>query len=295
MRGSGPAGLAGIGLQQSFGRGQLLRPMLGVPGDEIEAYAKRHSLEWIDDPSNADTRFDRNFLRSEILPRLAARWPAVSNRLRRSAELVGESSELLNDLADIDLRHLGTPGKLGIDGLQALPAPRQRNVLRRAVRLRGLPPPPATRLYQVINELIPARIDAQPLVEWRGACIRRYRDHLFVLPDPSGSHQVLPGTLQADGSLLPLGKAYGSLRLALHHGEGIDPDLVEEGVEVRYRTGGESIRIDRGGHTRKLKKLLQEEGIVPWTRAVAVFRRPPACSRRLVACKRLHRQSGPEG
>ena len=81
MRGSGPAGLAGIRVTQSFGRGQLLRPMLGVSGDDIAAYASAEGLTWIEDPSNADTRFDRNFIRREVMPLLRTRWPAVDNRL----------------------------------------------------------------------------------------------------------------------------------------------------------------------------------------------------------------------
>ena len=267
MRGSGPAGLAGIGIQQSFGRGYLLRPLLGIPGDAIQEYAARHGLTWIEDPSNADSRFDRNFLRNEVVPKLTARWPAVANRLRRSAELVGESSELLNDLADIDLQSLGMPQKLSISGLAELTAPRQRNVLRRAVRLCGLPSPPATRVYQVLNELLPARVDAQPLVEWDGACVRRYRDHLYVmspLQRVDGDRDA--GLLWSGSSTLSLGQGRGSLTLSAGVEEGIDPLLAEEGLTIRYRDGGETIRLGMQGHTKKLKKLLQEEGIVPWMR-----------------------------
>lgn len=267
MRGSGPAGLAGIGLRQSFGRGHLLRPMLGVPGEAIMAYARLHELEWIEDPSNEDSRFDRNFLRNEIVPRLAARWPAVSNRLRRTAELVGESSELQNDLADIDIARLGVPQKLSVSGLQALSPERQRNVMRRAIRLCGLPPPPATRLYQVIHELLPARADAQPLVAWDGVAVRRYRDHLFILPDrPNRDHDAV-GMLYPDAESLSLDEGFGSLALLTESGEGIDPRFATEGIAIRYRDGGETIRIHGQGRTRKLKKLLQEEGVVPWMRS----------------------------
>jgi tRNA(Ile)-lysidine synthase len=267
MRGSGPAGLAGIGLQQSFGRGRLLRPMLGVSGEAIHDYATRHGLSWIEDPSNADSRFDRNYLRNEVLPKLAARWPAVANRLRRSAELIGESSELLNDLADIDLLSLGGPQKLFIGDLLKLTAARQRNVLRRAVRLCGLPAPPATRLYQVINELLSARADAEPLVEWDRTCIRRYREHLYVMSPPLQSAAKKDGgKLPANGKALSLGPGRGSLTLSTVPGEGIDPMLAGEALTVHYRGGGETIRINRLGHTKKLKKLLQEEGVVPWMR-----------------------------
>lgn len=266
MRGSGPAGLAGIGLQQSFSRGRLLRPLLGVSREAIEAYAKRHRLEWIDDPSNEDSRFDRNFLRNEVMPKLASRWPAVSNRLRRSAELVGESSELLNDLADIDLAVLGTRQRLSVSRLQALSAARQRNVLRRAVRLCGLPPLPSTRAYQIISEMLPARADAQPLVTWDGACVRRYRDNLFVMASPSPRVSDPEALLRPGDAAFNLGGGLGSLQLCAGNDKGIDPDLAANGLAIRFRDGGETIRIADQGPTKKLKKLLQEEGIVPWMR-----------------------------
>ena len=266
MRGSGPAGLAGIGARQAFGRGLLLRPLLGIPLQEITAYANEHNLSWIDDPSNVDTRFDRNFLRSEIVPKLAARWPAVSNRLRRSAELVGEASELLNELAEIDLEACGSRDRLDIVAVTGLSHARQRNLLRRAVRLCGLPPPPATRLYQIINELIPAREDGQPLVAWSGAEVRRYRGQLYIMAELSETHELSSGKLQVRGDDLALGPGLGSIALTKSGDGGIDPALVDGGLSIRFRHGGEEIRIDGEGATRKLKKLLQEAGVLPWMR-----------------------------
>jgi tRNA(Ile)-lysidine synthase len=266
MRGSGPAGLAGIGLQQSFGRGLLLRPLLGVSREAIEDYAALHQLDWIEDPSNEDSRFDRNFLRNEIMPTLASRWPAVSNRLRRSAELVGEASALLNDLADMDLATLGEANRLRIDVLKELTTARQQNVLRRAVRLCGLPPLPSTRTYQIINELLPARVDAQPLVAWTGGCVRRYRDHLYVMAWAPPDADDPAGCLRPDKPALRLGPGLGELALTAGRSVGIDPALADSGLVIRFRDGGETIRVDENGPTKKLKKLLQEEGIVPWMR-----------------------------
>jgi tRNA(Ile)-lysidine synthase len=266
MRGSGPAGLAGIGARQSFGRGLLLRPLLGVPGSAIREYARQHHLSWIEDPSNIDTRFDRNFLRKEIVPRLAARWPAVNNRLRRSAELVSEASELLNELADIDIAACGSRHRLDIGSLSTLSQARQRNLLRRAIRLCGLAPAPATRLYQVANELIPSREDAQPLVTWSGAEIRRYRGQLYIMSGQKPASELPAGGLWRSGEALALGPGYGSLRLTNQGSRGIDPDLIGDGLTVRFRHGGEEIRIVANGATRKLKKLLQEAGILPWMR-----------------------------
>lgn len=266
LRGSGVAGLAGIGAVQAFGQGRLVRPLLGVSGGDILAYAKRHRLDWIDDPSNAETRFDRNFLRQEIVPRLASRWPAVSARLRQSADLAGEAGMLLDDLAGIDLATAGgSPARLELAALRGMAPPRQRNLLRHAVSLSGLPPPPATRLYQAINELVPAREDAQPLVTWPGAELRRYRDHLYVMPS-LGTDPAEPPALLHPGETLDLGPGAGRVALTAGAGDGIRPDLAAGGLKVRFRHGGEEIRPSGRECTHKLKKLLQDRGVVPWMR-----------------------------
>lgn len=268
MRGSGPRGLAGIGATQAFGKGRLLRPLLGIERDALAVYATDHNLRWIDDPSNADTEFDRNYLRHEILPRLAARWPAVQNRLRRSADLAGEASRLLDDLADIDLKGCAGPdgmAMLRISGISALSGERQRNLLRRALRRVNLPPAPAARLYEIVQHVLPARDDAEPVVHWPGAEVRRYRDYLYLLA-------AMPDRPPVDGQRLlidspvDLGPAMGVLSLVEHDGAGIDPVIAREGLSLAYRRGGEALRIDAAGVTRKLKKLLQEHSVPPWMR-----------------------------
>ncbi len=266
MRGSGLAGLAGIGAAQLFGEGRLLRPLLGVPAEAIRDYAKRHELAWIEDPSNADTRFDRNFLRQEILPRLASRWPAVAARLKQSADLASEASTLLRDLADIDLAASGSPERLDLEVLGALSPQRQRNLLRRAISLCGLPPAPATRLYQAVRELIPAREDAQPRVAWPGAELRRYRNHLYIMPAIPDLPDEPAQALRPEASL-DLGPGMGQLALKPDVDGGINPELASAGLRVRYRHGGEEIRPAGHDCTHKLKKLLQQEGIVPWMRS----------------------------
>jgi tRNA(Ile)-lysidine synthase len=265
MRGSGLAGLAGIGATQEFAQGRLLRPLLGVSGEAIRDYAQRHELNWIEDPSNADTRFDRNFLRQEIVPLLASRWPAVSARLKQSADLASEASALLRDLADIDLAAAGRPERLDLQSLQLLSTQRQRNLLRRAISLCGLPPPPATRLYQAVHELLPAREDAQPLVQWPGAELRRYRNHLYIMPAIARLPDEPAQVLRPEASL-DLGPGMGQLVLSPDVDGGINPELASAGLRVRYRHGGEVIRPAGHDCTHKLKKLLQQEGIVPWMR-----------------------------
>ena len=266
MRGSGAAGLAGIGALQPFGKGLLLRPLLGVPRAALEAYAAAQALEWCEDPSNADTRFDRNFLRREILPALRRRWPAVSSRLARSARLLGEASELQDELAALDLAALGgEPARLEIAVLARLSPARQRNVLRLAIRRLGLPAAPGTRLEQAVRELLPAPPDAQPLVRWGGGELRRYRGAVYVLPPLAQGVPPAPSFLPADGSAVPLGDELGSLALE-RAARGIDPAIVGDGLRIAYRTGGETLKPAGRPHRQPLKKLLQEEGVLPWMR-----------------------------
>ena len=269
MRGSGLAGLAGIGALQPFSRGMLARPLLGVSGTSIRAYAEEQGLQWIVDPSNLDTRFDRNFLRRELMPLLAERWPGVAQRLAKSAELASEAAELLNDLARLDLANIASgikPDRLDIEGLKSLSEKRQRNLLRHAVRQCGLPPPPATRLYQITQELIPAKEDAQPLVGWPGAEVRRYRSNLYLLADAPDEAELGKTILMADGQWLDLGKGGGQMRLEAGVDGGIDDAAVEDGLALRFRQGGEELCPVGRHRTHKLKKLLQEDGVVPWMR-----------------------------
>lgn len=269
MRGSGPSGLAGIGEIRPFAAAWLVRPLLAVSRSDLQSYADEHELAWISDPSNEDRQFDRNYLRHEILPRLEARWPAVANRLQRSASLAGEAAALLDQLADADFRNLGErPDRITLDKLRELPPERQRNLLRYVVRELGLPSPPAAQLHSVVTDLIPARDDGRPLVQWPGAEIRRYRGNVYVLPAesvdavPAGKH----ATRVTSGSSIRLAPGHGELNLEPGAAHGLADAVVCGGLELRYRRGGEEIKLPGQSHTRKLKKLLQEEGIVPWMR-----------------------------
>jgi len=266
MRGSGPAGLAGISAIRKLAAGWLVRPLLETPRSALEAYANQYSLETISDPSNLNQQFDRNYLRHEVLPRFELRWPDAARRIRRSAELAGEAAALLAELGAVDARQLGERAdRLSLAGLRDLGVPRQRNVLRHVILQLGLPLPGAVQLAKIVTDLIEAREDAQPLIAWPGARARRYRDQLYLLPAddleaPAAGAQAICG----DRLLLPAGLGL----LVLEHGakRGLSEALTGAGLELRFRVGGEKFKPYGQAHTKKLKKLLQEEGIVPWMR-----------------------------
>lgn len=266
FRGSGLAGLAGIASIRRLASGWLARPLLPYSQNSLRSYADLHKLAWIDDPSNDDRVFDRNYLRHEVMPTIETRWPGAAQRLYRSSRIASETASLLLELGAIDLEMLGGRcDRLQLDALKSLAAERQRNVLRFAIRELGLAVPSAAQLQRVLDEVVHARVDAEPVLTWGEVEVRRYRNSLYIQRPTSGSS--LPDTIslgQKDYQQLTDG--LGALRLERDAARGLDYQLLERGLELRFRQGGEKIRPLDQSHTKTLKNLLQEESIVPWMR-----------------------------
>lgn len=272
LRGAGPHGLAAMPVASRLGQGWLLRPWLDVDRANLRAYALEHGLRWIEDDSNQDARFDRNYLRQRILPLLRERWPAVSRNLARSAQWCAETADWLDADADADLARAATPrpDALHIPALRELSEPRQRNTLRRWLRQLGLPVPDARQLRHILHDALTAARDRQPCIQWPGGEVRRYRDTLYALP-PRIAHDARQifvwrhGTHNYPPLDLP---GLGTLRLRMTFGEGLRSEtLAGIALTIRFRQGGERFRPAGRHHSQELKKLLQDAGIPPWERA----------------------------
>jgi tRNA(Ile)-lysidine synthase len=267
LRGSGPAGLAAMPALTRFGPGWHGRPLLGFARAELERYAEEEGLTWVEDPSNRDLRFDRNYLRHEVLPRLQQRWPAALATIARSARLSGELQALADEQAarDLELTEGPWPGTLSISLLRGFSSPRRRSLLRHWIRKQGLQMPGSRHLQRIERECLESRPDATPIVHWHEAEVRRYRDGLFLLkplPDHDPA-QVIPW-LEADELVLPDGLG----RLVLEPAEqGIRSEAWRSArVEVRFRQGGEVCQQAGKRLHQSLKKRFQEWGIPPWQR-----------------------------
>jgi tRNA(Ile)-lysidine synthase len=266
VRGSGVTGLAAIPVSAEFSRGRLLRPLLGVAGAAIGAYAKAESLDFVQDPTNVDVALDRSYLRAEVVPRLRARWPSVARAAGRSASLAAEAACLLTDLADLDGKAHVVNGRVSLAGLRALDPARQHNLIRHLVRQKGWPPPPERRLRECLAQLVQAPPDRQPVLAWAGHEIRRYRGWLHLLDDAAGKPDPTPRVQAWDGQgSLDLGGPRGRLRLEAMTGAGLKRELMAE-LSVTTRAGGESVRAGGDVHHRTLKYLFQSHGVVPWMR-----------------------------
>ncbi len=267
LRGAGVKGLSAMPQLSDLGRGHLARPLLGFSRSVLLQYARQQGLVWIDDPSNVDTRFDRNFLRHEVMPLLHQRWPAMAHTLSRVSRHMARSADLLQQLAQQDLHtHRLAGNRLNIPSLQELDKARLCNLLRYWLgEVCGLSTPDSKHLNRIVYEVLPAAEDANPLVSWRGGEVRRYRGELYALrPDatPAATHRIIPW----DGKQA----LHLNNRMLIPHlvkGQGVNRQLIEQGrLSVRFRQGGEKCQPVGRVHHHSLKKLFQEWAVPPWQR-----------------------------
>lgn len=253
LRGAGPAGLAAMPMRRRLGQGWLLRPFLDLDRSILEAAAREFGVVPSEDPSNAGREQDRNFLRHEILPRLAERWPAYRRTLARAAALCREQEGALATM-------LGTaPQVLPLSALAVQPSLAALR-LRRWLAAQQVAMP-SRRVLREILEQKDARRDAAVRIDFGGCSLRRFADGLYLLPAQRPSPPTEPLSWRPPAALqLP----HGTLLATARTGAGLR--AVAEGYRVRFRSGGERLQpAGRTGH-RQLKQLLQEARVPPWER-----------------------------
>ena len=266
LRGAGIAGAAGMLGERAQGSGPLLvRPLLDVPRALIEDYASAQSLCWIDDESNDDTHFRRNYLRHEVMPRLAAKFPGAPKSLARAASHFAEGAQLLDELAAIDRAALATPaGRIDLSGFNALSTARARNLLRFAWLAAGFRAPDTRWIDEALRQLASADSLSETCVATVDGELHVYRGELHLVGHaPEVSHVVLPWSGEAE---LPW--AGDRVVFVAATGSGIDHRLLQGGqVTLRPRLGGERLRPDAKRPRRSLRKLCQDAAIPPWERS----------------------------
>ena len=265
LRGSGAHGLAGIAPQRPFGPGLLLRPFLSLSRQALEAFANQRALRWIEDPSNDDAGFDRNFLRHNVLPLLRQRWPSASATLARSARWQTELAALEDADGSALLQTAGAVGPLlPLAALAGLPGPSALRLLRAWLGTLHVPVPDAGRLERVLTQVVAAAADGQPMIRWGEWALRRYGDslHLTTANVPALSEDTI---WRWEAALhLPT----GTLRAVQATGEGIAARWLHgRALEVRARRGGERYRRVGDPHHRSLKHLWQVARVPPWLRS----------------------------
>lgn len=243
FRGAGVAGLASMPKSKPLGKGVHYRPMLNIKKSEIIEYAKDNHLSWVEDDSNTNTNFRRNFLRLDIIPKLETTYKNLAKTLTRSAKHQSEALALIQALAKIDIqeRQLINPGhQINIQRLAQLDTLRIKNVIRYHLSsLEFLSP--SDKVMKQILDLLSAKEDANPLVNWDQFEIRRYQGGLYFINNQA----------EKNNNFCPFHAEFENF-----------PNF-----SIRYRAEGQRIKLPGKKHSQSLKKVLQDANIPPWERS----------------------------
>ena len=196
LRGADCYGLNAIPQQRPLGRGSLFRPLLNIDRKAIELYAHTHNLSWVEDESNKQIRYDRNFIRQKVMPVIKTRWPSATRSLSEVAKQCHASQRLLDEVAREDLNQvehhvtlplLGNKSGLHCNTLKTLSTDHQTNLLKFWFRTNGHPAPSKESLNRIMTEMLTAAPDKQPSVTSHHIDVKRYQQWLLVDDTPLSS------------------------------------------------------------------------------------------------------------
>jgi len=269
FRGAGISGLAAMPFSTAFGKGHLIRPLLDVSKSAIETYAAQQGLSWIEDPTNHESDFDRNFLRNEIIPFLKQRWPSLDKTIARSARHCGEAATLLNAWSQDALSTMQATrdNSLALDAIARFTPEQGHWLIRHWLQNLGLKPPTQAQLQTIYQQALNAQATAAPEIILQGRVLKRYRQHLYCLQPQQWAPFVgeyhwpaeQPRLALANGAVVTRQLACSGIACTLWH---------TNRITLKARRGGETLKLpNRTGH-HDLKKLFQEAGIPPWEREV---------------------------
>jgi len=288
-RGSGLKGLSGIKALSSWGEHFLARPLLGVSRQEVMDYALTHKLEWVEDESNLDQEFDRNFFRHSILPKLKERWPSILSTMARSAQHCEEQQILVDEIAaeDLEVSQISTK-VLSVEKLLTFSNLRFNNLLRYFLSLHRLTMPSSAQVNQVREQLL-AKSDKNPAIKLNDYWLRRYKNELHLTDsfkdvselklelgcqseqkNTNASVELPDGLGQVIVSSSNVLEPKESTKLVNWVKEIKAPSNGQK-VEIRFKHDNQNCLPDYREKSRSVKKILQELNIPSWQRTRIPF------------------------
>jgi len=264
LRGAGAEGLAAMPERRALGRGLLVRPLLDRPRAALEDYARCRGLDVVEDPTNLDTGIDRNFLRAEVLPLIASRWPAYRRTVSRAAGHMATTVDLLRGTLDLPPTLYSSAGDPGLalaaltESTVAIAARRLRDWLR----LARCQAPDRASLDEFLRQLRQASPDAAPRLDAGSYSLQRYGEAVYLLPDFPCNAPVRPVPLAAGQSVTVPGVGEVSL-VAAPEGVYLGPG---DAPHLQWRRGGERCRLPGRRGRISLKNYLRERELPPWWR-----------------------------
>lgn len=274
FRGNSSKALAGIPQQRALNKSsstQLLRPLLNVSKAQLHEYAVQKGLTWVEDESNCDKKYARNFIRNDLLPNIREHWPEVDKNLSRSARFFSETESLLSDLATIDLLNLLNQHEtlkrwgdsLDIKKFQGLSIERKKNCLRFWMDGKNVDLPPENRLLKLISFAEDLERESAGELSWKQddceVVFRVFEECLFFHINPLEKAECK--NFQWDLKV----QDYFDCDVYRYSATAALKDKVDF-VDVRFREGGERCQPLGRAHSQSLKKLFQEYQIPAWER-----------------------------
>lgn len=267
LRGSGSAGLRGIAYNRPIGESMLIRPLLDFSRAEINAYAEHHRLEWYDDPSNLSQRFNRNYLRHEVLPKIKSRWPGYLDSVRSVVAIQSETQLILNEFGKADFQisrlqnEMESCDLLNCNALRELSQPRQKNLIRYWLNKYHFASLPQSRLNELIRQLNVAT-DSMPVVNGQGYEIRSYRHNLYIVPPDNRLAGQETYHFERSKSLVvqELDLELKRKLIFKHLGQNDEG----QSITLKFRLDDKASNPD----IHRLKRLFQKHKIPPWKRSL---------------------------
>ncbi|MEZ9872689.1 MULTISPECIES: tRNA lysidine(34) synthetase TilS [Vibrio] len=275
-RGSGPKGLSSMAKVMPFSGAHIVRPLLSVTRTDIEVAARDMALTWVEDESNQDVRFDRNFIRHQVTPTLTERWPSFRESVSRSAQLCAEQELLLDELLESHLQQaLTEKHSLSIEVLSQYSDLLRARLLRMWLSRCNQPMPSQKQLKLIWDEVACAQADANPKLVLNEVEVRRFNHQLYVVKETKDLSNWQSDISMEESLVLPDG--LGELNLTSAASDGVSNHRDVQRLRFSLNTASRTLRVifnPEGlsahpvgrGHSRKLKKLFQEYQVPSWLR-----------------------------
>ena len=306
MRGSGLTGLSSMQAVRPFAQATILRPWLHVSRKRLESYVTEHNIEHIEDESNLNTKFDRNWWRQVLLPKLSLRYPQSNVSIIKTINTLQQERQLLEDLlTPIYQSVLDTTERysnyatLKCDVVSEQSTRVQIQLIRMWLQQQAVYPGlNAEQIESLIKEVVAAKVDANPVYQWQQHQVRRYSGKLYLLPNFNEAavdfttKKPQAVDIQGGCSIQLTDRFYGNLRCDKSVDNGLEPDVYELTV---YDASLKAKPVNRPNKT--LKKWFQEYSVPSWLRSgwpVLLKNGHVACVPGLFVCEGHHSQEGLE-
>ncbi|AOF52540.1 tRNA lysidine(34) synthetase TilS [Rodentibacter caecimuris] len=270
-RGSGLQGLSAMQPQSELFGMSIFRPLLNVTREQLENYAQAENLTWVHDESNDDSRYERNFLRNKILPKLRERWGHFDQTVQRSAQHCFEQQQLIDELLqDCFLEHCQTPTEFQLHNFLQYSYSKQTALLRMWLAQNQCEMPSKRQIEQLIQDVITAKKEANPQFHLGKKVIRRYQSCLYLTDNFADLSGIC---LEMQDSCLSLPDKLGKLYLQ-RTTENLIFSWQQYSVELPHTDLPIQIRFGYSGKIKRhpkrpkedIKKIWQELQVPPWQR-----------------------------